>query len=59
MKEIKMLTNLKSAIRRAHERARLRRDYHFLLGQEDAILRDIGVDRSDLYHAVMHGRTTD
>ena len=54
-----MLTNVKHLVRRAGERARRRRDYHFLLGQSDAVLQDIGVDRSDLYRAVMHGRVTD
>ena len=54
-----MLTNLKHLIRRAGEQARRRRDYHFLLGQSDAALQDIGVDRSELYRAVVHGRVTD
>jgi hypothetical protein len=54
-----MLTNLKYLIRRAGERARRRRDYHFLLGQSDSVLQDIGVDRSGLYRAVMQGRVTD
>jgi uncharacterized protein YjiS (DUF1127 family) len=53
-----MLTSLKSTVHRARERARLRRDYEFLLRQSDAMFKDIGVARGQLHHAVMHARDT-
>ena len=44
-----MWTNLKDVIHRASERRRHRRDYRYLLMQEnDDMLRDIGVDRIDV-----------
>ena len=54
-----MLTNLKSALRRVRANAKARRDYHFLLGQSDGALRDMGVDRAGLYRAVVLGRGID
>ena len=51
-----MFTNVKSAIHRARERARNHRDYRLLLEQSDAMLRDIGLDRSRLYRTVVLGK---
>ena len=43
-----MYSNVKSAIYRARERASRRRDYRHLLEQSDVLLRDIGLDRSQI-----------
>jgi uncharacterized protein YjiS (DUF1127 family) len=52
-----MLTRVTSVIHNARERARCRRDYRSLLDQSDAMLRDIGVERSRLYRAVVLGKS--
>ncbi len=51
-----MFTVLANAVRRANRRSQSRRAYRFLSGQSDAMLKDIGLSRDGLYHAVVHGR---
>ena len=51
-----MLTSIRSAISRASERAARRRDFRFLQGQSDHLLRDMGLTRDNVYGAVVRGR---
>jgi uncharacterized protein YjiS (DUF1127 family) len=53
--EVTMLKQLRAAVRRANEQARHRREYATLLELDDYMLRDIGLDRSDV-HARLAGR---
>jgi uncharacterized protein YjiS (DUF1127 family) len=43
-----MWTNIRSAVRRAGERNRHRRDYEYLLHQGDKMFDDIGVARAEV-----------
>lgn len=53
-----MLKRIANAFHDAREHSRRRHAYRFLQSQSDAMLRDIGLSRNELYHAVMHGRDT-
>jgi uncharacterized protein YjiS (DUF1127 family) len=51
-----MFTSIRSAISRASERAARRRDFRFLQGQSDHLLKDIGLTRNSVYGAVVRGQ---
>jgi uncharacterized protein YjiS (DUF1127 family) len=46
--EVTMLKQLKVAVTRANERARERREFATLLDLDDHLLRDIGIQRSEV-----------
>jgi hypothetical protein len=53
--ETTMINTIRSAITRSRERAAAKRAYRSLEGQNDHLLRDMGLTRETLYSAVVRG----
>lgn len=47
--ETKMVSTLKAALRRARERERLRREYLAILRLGPRLVRDVGLERSEIH----------